>query len=194
MRAPKHYGEERIFAFLREKETWIEKKIRERQSTGICLPTENVNGYELPLVGKKYTLLLLDTKKISVMEEERRICIPQTRAKEKLVAWIKENAKRIFTTVTEQKAKEMGVQYASVSVSSARSRWGCCTFNNEIRYSFRLLYAPKEIIEYVVVHELAHTKHKNHSKAFWTEVARYIPDWKTRRAWLKTNGALMQIF
>jgi predicted metal-dependent hydrolase len=88
----------------------------------------------------------------------------------------------------------MGVSYQSVSVTSARSRWGSCSGKNAIRYSFRLLYAPKEVIEYVTVHELAHTKHKNHSKAFWAEVATYVPDWKSKRNWLKTHGWLMEIF
>ena len=126
--------------------------------------------------------------------ERNGLHLPQNNARERLVQWLKENAKRIFADVTEQKAKQMQTSYKSVSVSSARTRWGTCSCDNAVRYTFRLLYAPKDVIEYVVVHELAHTKHKNHSAAFWREVERYVPDWKQKRKWLKTHGILMQIF
>lgn len=90
--------------------------------------------------------------------------------------------------------QSMGTQYKYARVNSARGRWGSCSGENGIHYSFRLLYAPKDVVEYVVVHELAHTKYKNHSKTFWAEVAAYVPDWKVRRAWLKAHGALMEVF
>jgi hypothetical protein len=91
-------------------------------------------------------------------------------------------------------AKEMGVSYRSITITSAKTRWGSCSGENALRYTFRLLYCPKEIIDYVVVHELAHTLQHNHSKQFWQVVERYIPDWKTRRKWLKDHGILMEIF
>ncbi|MBQ2701563.1 MAG: M48 family metallopeptidase, partial [Clostridia bacterium] len=91
-------------------------------------------------------------------------------------------------------AERMGTAYKKLSVTGARTRWGSCSFDDSLHFSFRLLYAPKEMIEYVVVHELAHTKHKNHSPLFWAEVGKYIPDYKKRRKWLKTHALLMQIF
>ena len=89
---------------------------------------------------------------------------------------------------------EMGVNFQSVELSSAKGKWGSCSYDNKIRYAYRLIYAPREMIEYVVVHELSHVRHKNHSKAFWTEVAKYTPDWKAKRQWLKTHGYLLEIF
>ena len=112
----------------------------------------------------------------------------------KSVAWIKENALRIFTEQTEGWAKKMGVSFQSVSLSSAKTRWGTCSEDNKIRYAYRLLYAPRAVVEYVVVHELAHTRHKDHGKAFWGLVERYVPDYKARRKWLKEHGTLMEIF
>ena len=88
----------------------------------------------------------------------------------------------------------MGVSYKSVAITSAKTRWGSCSGDNAIRYTFRLLNCPKEVIDYVVVHELAHTIHHNHSKAFWLTVEKFIPDWKTRRKWLKDHGILMEVF
>ena len=126
--------------------------------------------------------------------EKDVIYLPENNPKERLIKWLKNNAQRIFTSVTAHTAARMDASYKSVTVTSARGRWGSCSGDNALHYSFRLIYAPKDVIEYVAVHELAHTKHKNHSKAFWTEVEKYVPDWKIKRKWLKLHGGLMEIF
>ena len=88
----------------------------------------------------------------------------------------------------------MGASYPSLSVTSARARWGSCSYNNALHFSFRLLYAPPAVIDYVVVHELAHTFHRNHSRQFWATVERFVPDYRKKRDWLKEKSILMQIF
>ncbi len=123
-----------------------------------------------------------------------RLCVPKDESEARLVKWIKGQAKEYFAAETARVAAKMGVKYRSVGVSSAKTRWGSCSASDAIRYTFRLIYCPEEIIEYVVVHELAHTLHKNHSKAFWREVERMLPDWKLRRKWLKSHGIFMEIF
>lgn len=160
----------------------------------MALPPENLDGYTFLLLGKPTVICLHEDKKVGYDSESNRIFLPKERSKERLIKWLKENALRILTLATERKAAEMGVSYQSVSITSARTRWGSCSGVNALRYTFRLLYCPKEIIDYVVVHELAHTRHKNHSRLFWLEVEKYIPDWKSRRKWLKTHGILMEIF
>ena len=163
---------------------------------GACtrLPPENLHGYEMLLLGRNTKILLVDAMHVEYKREENLLLLPQKNAKQRLVKWLKENAKRIFSTVTAETALRMGTMYKSVSITSARGRWGSCSGDNALHYSFRLIYAPKEVIEYVIVHELAHTLHKNHSKLFWAEVEKYVPDWKKKRAWLKQNGVLMEIF
>ena len=194
VRAPLHYSEQRIYAFLQEKEGWIVRKIAEKKGAGIELPPENLNGYGLLLLGKKCKIYVVDTPKVAYDGEKNVLYLPMDKPQERLVKWLKDNAKRIFTQVTAQTAARMGVTYQSIGVTSARGRWGSCSGKNAIHFSFRLLYAPKDVIEYVIVHELAHTKHHNHSKAFWEEVAKFVPDWKVKRAWLKQHGGLMEIF
>lgn len=158
------------------------------------LPPENLDGYTFLLLGKTCEIRLTNERYIRFDSENNVLYLPEKNARKRLVSWLKENAKRIFTQTSLETAKRMGVTFQSVEISSARTRWGSCSQENAIRYSFRLLYAPKEVIEYVVVHELAHVKHKNHSPAFWREVGNYVPDYKTRRKWLKERGILMQIF
>ena len=157
----------------------------------MALPSENLDGYAFLLLGKTRKIRLCDEKTVRIQGDE--LFVPNERSRERLLAWLKENAKRILTQVTQEKAKEMGVAVSAVRISSAKTRWGSCSAENAIRYSFRLLYAPKEVIEYVAVHELAHIKHKNHSPLFWAEVAKYCPNWREYRLWLKQHGALMEI-
>ena len=193
VRAPKRYSDGRIFAFIQEKEGWILRKKAQMQGAGICLPPENLDGYALLLLGKPCQITLTDDRFVRYDTENHRLFLPQTNAKSKLIKWLKENALRILSDCTQTTAERMGTSYKQVAISSAKTRWGSCTADNVIRYTFRLLYAPKAVIEYVVIHELAHTKHKNHSPYFWAEVGKYCPAWREHRLWLKQYGALMEV-
>ncbi len=193
VRAPLRYPEEKIRAFLAEKEGWIFKHKQRMAQADIQLPNEDLDGYALPLLGERYCITLDDGKRLRLLTAEKRILLPRENAEEKLRRWLKENAKRIFTAATALRAEEMGTPYKSVSITSATTRWGCCTGDNRLRFSFRLLYAPKDVIDYVIVHELCHTLHHNHSKAFWLAVEEVLPDYKQKRKWLKDRGALLKI-
>ncbi len=194
VRAPKRCDRERIFAFIRQKESWILRQKSKMQRAGTRLPPENLDGYVFKLLGRDCKIRLISQSTVRYDADGRTLFLPEKNAKERLIKWLRENAARIFTEATAQTAVKMGVSYRSVTVSCAKSKWGSCSHDDKIRYSYRLLYAPKEVVEYVVTHELAHTKHKNHSKAFWEEVEKYQPDWKSKRKWLKANGYLMEIF
>lgn len=196
VRAPKRCSTERIFAFLQQKEGWITRKRAEIQGAGICLPSENLEGYPLLLLGKKHVVRLWDESLIHVERsgETALLFLPRKQTKTRLIAWLKENALRLFSACTEDTAQKMGVTYKAVKINAARGSWGLCTRENEIRYSFRLLFCPKEVVEYVVLHELAHVRVKNHSPRFWAEVARYDAQYAEKRRWLKTHAALMRLF
>ncbi|MDR1439144.1 MAG: M48 family metallopeptidase [Clostridiales bacterium] len=82
-------------------------------------------------------------------------------------------------------ASIMGVRPASVRITGAKTRWGSCSGKNSVNFSWRLIMAPNDVIDYVVIHELAHIRQHNHSAAFWSVVAAYMPDYRSRRAGLK---------
>jgi predicted metal-dependent hydrolase len=136
----------------------------------------------------------MDADTISLDIEQKILKLPKTKSEQRLVEWLKTSAERIFGVIAKRFSQQMSVQYKSLSVTSARTRWGSCSGENRLCFTFRLLFAPKEIVEYVVVHELAHIRHKNHSAKFWSEVEKYQPDWKNKRAWLKAHGGLMELF
>jgi predicted metal-dependent hydrolase len=161
---------------------------------GLRLPTENLDGFRFLLLGEEHTVSLYDGARIVYRAEEKRIFVPRKNARERLVKWLKENARRILTDLTQAYSVKLSASYRSIAITTAKSRWGSCSGDNALRYTFRLIYAPREVMEYVVVHELCHVFEKNHSSAFWTLVARTIPDWKARRKWLKDQRFVMEIF
>lgn len=82
----------------------------------------------------------------------------------------------------------MGISYGRIFLRNQKTRWGSCSSDGNLNFNCRLLYVPLELLDYVVVHELAHRRHMNHSPEFWQEVERYMPDYKERRARLKRYG------
>ena len=81
-----------------------------------------------------------------------------------------------------------GGHYTSITVRDQKSRWGSCSSRGTLSFNYRLFFAPPVILDYVVVHELCHLTHMNHSKDFWNMVGRVMPDYKIHRAWLKDHG------
>ncbi|MEK7463508.1 MAG: SprT family zinc-dependent metalloprotease [Patescibacteria group bacterium] len=108
-------------------------------------------------------------------------------SREKMVAWYRKQAREILTQRMEHWSKLSGWQFKSMSINGARTRWGSCGPKNSINFSWRLVMAPMHVVDYVVVHELAHTVVKNHSRKFWEAVAGVMPDYKERRKWLREN-------
>ena len=193
LRVPLRATDGQIQRFVQEHEAWILRTKQRKLGTGIALPSEDLNGYTLLILGQTYTLCVYEDTRVALDTENKRLYLPKKNTKARFIGWLKENALRICTQVVERKSVEMGVKVASVSITSARSFWGLCTRDNALRFSYRLLYAPKEVIEYVVVHELAHVTYKNHSSAFWREVEKYLPNWKEKRKWLKDRSILMRV-
>ena len=194
VRAPMRATQEQIERFVATHAQWIEKKKSVAKASGVQLPENGLAGYKLLLLGDSYELRLYAQTRVALDGENKILYLPEKNAEKRLIAWLKDNALRICTQAVEKQAERMGVCPASVSVTSARSFWGICTAKNELRFSYRLLYVPKEVFEYVIVHELAHIRYKNHSRSFWNEVAKYQPNWKEKRAYLKAHALLMRVF
>lgn len=97
-------------------------------------------------------------------------------------------AKKIFPERVEHYAALLGVSYGRITIRRQRSRWGSCSSRGSLSFNLALLLAPDEILDSVVVHELCHRKHMNHSKDFYTEMARVFPSYRECREWLRENG------
>lgn len=97
-------------------------------------------------------------------------------------------AKAVITSRVRHYAALMGLAPRAVKVNGARRRWGSCSSTGSLNFSYRLLFAPLAVMDYVVVHELVHMVHLNHSQAFWNRVATVLPNFKQHHRWLKDNG------
>ena len=103
------------------------------------------------------------------------------------IAALKRKAEEILPQKTEAWAAVMGVRPSGVRITNAQTRFGSCSSKNSISFSCRLMAYPENAIDYVIVHELAHIRHKNHSPAFYAYIARFLPDYRQCEAILKSN-------
>lgn len=117
------------------------------------------------------------------MRQQARIHLDAAQEKE-----LRERAKSVLAQRTAYFARQVGVTYGRITVRDQKTRWGSCSQTGNLNFNFRLILAPPEVLDYVVVHELCHRRQMNHSAQFWQEVAQVLPDYRERKAWLTENG------
>ncbi|MCX5970727.1 MAG: SprT family zinc-dependent metalloprotease [Coprothermobacterota bacterium] len=192
VRAPTRTTRAAIDAFLRAKAHWVltglaQVKERNRQAQAPAMREGTVFFF----LGKPVPLAWSSGPGLPLRFDEGRFLLRQERAGEGptlLQQWYLNQAKTLFPMRVQLYATQMGIDPGGIALSNARTRWGSCS-RRGVRFSWRLIQAPLEIIDYIVVHELAHRQAANHSPRFWALVAVFLPDWRERRRWLKEKGA-----
>ncbi len=119
--------------------------------------------------------------------------VPNFSSKKELILWYKREAAKYLVPRVEFYAGLLGVGFGKIKIGSAKKRWGSCSARGNINFSWRLIMAPKEAVDYVVAHEVAHLLHKNHSAKFWNCVLQLMPDYKQHHVWLRRNGFLLDL-
>lgn len=190
VRSPLKYSQDRIFKFINEKRDWIIKK-RLEYFTNPFLPLSVVTGETINIIGQPHKIWLAKQKNANI--NNGAICIPTINSKNKLVSFLKTFAKKYISNRTADIAISFNFNYESVSISSAKTCWGSCSHNNKLHFTYRLIMCPKDVIDYIIIHELCHTKIKNHSKNFWQFVASCDPNYKQHEKWLKQNRRLIEL-
>ncbi|MDZ7709080.1 MAG: SprT family zinc-dependent metalloprotease [Roseovarius sp.] len=109
----------------------------------------------------------------------------------RLRAWLRARARDRLAAASDHYAARLGRGYSRLSLRDTRSRWGSCSAQGALSYSWRLILAPPGVLDYVAAHEVAHLAQMNHSPAFWAVVAGLLPDFDAPRAWLKREGAML---
>lgn len=184
----------RVDEFIRSKIKWILHQKKQMEKLSGLTETKDFNdGDEVYFLGEKYDLSVVADKKNFI--EFDGSCI-EIRVKEKFVdnavykkklyeEWLRVQCLCLCADYVEEyseKMKQYGVPAPRVGVKSFKARWGCCIpKRNQVEFAINLVKAPKECVEYVVVHELAHFKFIHHDEKFYNFVSMYIPDWKKRR-------------
>lgn len=179
VRAPFATTLEYIKKLVFEKRDWIRKKrMQIVQHGGPPKPKEFTDGEEFLYLGEPHRLQFANGK---------GLCLKDRRTK--VMEWYKRQAMPHITARADAYRRITGWNFTSLAITKAESRWGSCGPKGSINFSWKLMMAPPEVIDYVVVHELAHITEKNHSKRFWNKVGSVLPDYKERRRWLRENVA-----
>ena len=128
----------------------------------------------------------------SVEFDGRKFKLPEENSRAYVAMWMRRSSESIFSERVEYFAEAMGVTPIAVKVTNARTRWGSCSSKGSINLSWRLIMARGELIDYVVVHELAHLSEMNHSDRFWKIVGQYMPDYRALRSELADFGRMLE--
>ena len=190
VRAPIKTPESYIIDIVKQKERWVRKKIDEIKLRPSLPDKEFVSGEFFLFLGRSYPLRIKTNMPQPVILRdgiEVNIAVPSI-IRETLIKWYKDEAKNKIAERCESISKITGYKPASLKISNAQKRWGSCSPRGDLNFSWHLILAPMEIIDYVIVHELVHLEVKNHSKHFWNKVRTIMPDYNDRRHWLKQNG------
>lgn len=118
-------------------------------------------------------------------------CPPVRHFSTQQIASLTMQAKKIIPARLAYYAPLLGVQYGRVTIRHQKTRWGSCSSLGNLNFNCLLMLTPIEVVDYVVVHELAHRIHMNHSRAFWSEVEKILPDYREQRRWLKVYGGAL---
>ena len=188
VRSPKGVSLKRIEDFVREKRDWILRAIEWMQTANMEVSVPFVLGKPLRYFGMDYMLDFSEECFDGLRIEDGRMVLSiwsSDRAKEVIREWYEQKAWELLPDRAWRYAEIMELSYNRVKISNARTNWGSCTIRNDILFNWRLLQFSMEVIDYVVIHELAHLRQRNHSAKFWDIVARHCPDYKAMRRVLK---------
>ena len=194
VRAPLRMKEADIRGFVEGKKGWIKRKQAQALKDAVA-PRQYVDGETFLYLGNHYPLRIVpDQKPALVMDKAFKLTkSAQPQAESVFTSWYKKQARVILFERVAFFARSQDVEPGKLRISSARTRWGSYSSRGTLSFTWRLVMAPLEIIDYVVVHELCHLKEMNHSRAFWERVETILPDYKRRRKWLKENGGALRL-
>lgn len=189
VRAPYLIPKKFIENFVKSKREWIEKQ-QSILSKNRIKPKKFEDGEIFPYFGKDY-FLRLDSSIASITLEGDNLLFPLAlvrRGKEVMEKWYSKKAREEIRKIVDEYSQKMDTTYNGITFSDTRSQWGRCTSDNRLQFNWRLIMSPLIVVRYVVIHELAHTKEKNHSARFWSLVRKYNPSYKQQIKWLKEHG------
>ena len=194
IRAPHLVSRSRIDTFVAAKKTWIQKHQKNMVRHALTPIKKRFNeGEHFLFLGRTYPLTYTD-KPLRSVKLDNSLTLHMRMQKEPakyIEAWYKKEARTVMAERTAFWTNKTGLTCRAVKLSSAQKRWGSCNSRSEINLNWRLVMAPVDVIDYVVVHELVHTEVYNHTQEFWGQVSRILPDYKKQRQWLKDHRSEM---
>jgi len=195
-RVPKEIGHQKIVELVEKKTPWIRKKLEYAASLTPPRLLDFENGDPIPYLGKTYCLKVQvgDYPHVELVGEDILVSVVEQHLTNSLhiqlvlERWFLDEAAILLAERLDFYAPIVGVRPTGMQVKAYKARWGSCKMDGQIQFNWRLIHGPVDVLDYVVVHELCHILQHNHSAAYWSEVARVMPDYEVRRKWLSQNG------
>ena len=173
--------------FARAKEAWIRKHLSNRpEATPVDI------GAVIPVEGRARMIEAGTVRRICLTEDT--IVVPPGAVARRVQAFLRELARDRLASACDRHAAALGRRYTRLTLRDTRSRWGSCSAEGRLMFSWRLILAPPEILDYVAAHEVAHLAEMNHSPAFWELVGQLYGPHKSPRAWLRREGTTLHGF
>ena len=192
LRAPIGASQARIERFVQAKSAWILSAKAKMSKIEAPQAQEYHDGATFLFLGKARPLHFVKNQKSALafsLEEGLSLqASRQSEAQKLLITFYRQETRRLASHFINQYASKWNLDVKSLRINGAKTRWGSCSGKNSINISYRLAMTPIAAFEYVIVHELAHTVHHNHSAEFWHFLSQMLPDYDTRRGWLKQNA------
>lgn len=185
---PKRLSDATALDFVRDHEDWIFEKIAELPPP---LPFEQ--GKVIPVLGQNYKIEIDfdETRKSTDIFFEGQSIVIQTNKEDpanRLTRWLKELARTEITMRAQDKAAQIEKNIATISIRDTKSRWGSCGSDGSLNFSWRLIFAPLESLDYVIAHEVAHLVHMDHSRKFWALCRSLSDDFTEGSYWMRNHG------
>ncbi|NJD03914.1 MAG: M48 family metallopeptidase [Ruminiclostridium sp.] len=190
-------AENKILEMVKTKSKWIVKKLFDIKDMEYRKRTRQyVNGESFIYMGRNYSLqIILDYKAIPPEAKliRGKICVYTCLKDDRLVRlalenWYKDKAREKIQERINYYQPYFDVKPAKITVKDQKKRWGSCSSRKSLLFNWKCIMAPSPVLDYIVVHEMCHLVHMNHSKEFWQLLKRVLPDYENRKAWLKNNG------
>ncbi len=202
VRAPKTIPDEQIADIIEAKRYWIYTNLAEwRDLNATRLVREYRNGEGFLYLGRSYRLLLVEEQEDLVMLKNGRFCLHRDLADSGDVAaakaafrdyYIARGKERIAQRVAYF-APKVGVEFSGLDVRELGHRWASCSPAGQLAFHWKCMMAPPTIIDYIIVHELCHRHHLDHTDAFWNEVDKVMQNYRERKEWLRVHGAGLDV-
>lgn len=186
---------EKIDQLLLAKRMWIKEKMALQRQMAPVSSKQFVSGEAFPYLGRNYRLKIVHGPFAPVRLLQGRLVVQMPEVGQQpymirnaIVRWYKRQAAQKTREKVKRYAPVVGVEPAGVNIKTFKSRWGSCTAKGELEFNWLIMLAPNRMVDYVVIHELCHLIHHDHSPEFWREVARVMPDFQVCREWLRVNS------
>lgn len=195
--APEGTDEVRILETVKTKSKWIIQRLFDIKEMEYRKRTKQyVNGEAFIYMGRNYSLQIVQDDKATLPEAKLirgRFYVYTYSREEKVVGqalenWYKDKAREKIQERIKYYQYYFDIKPTNIIIKDQQKRWGSCTSKKELLFNWKCIMAPSPVLDYIVVHEMCHLAHMNHSKEFWQLLKRVLPDYENRKAWLRNNG------